>query len=158
MGGSFPGSTPRLYLSPGAHTLSSTGGADVGAFEASFDLPPPLTWTNRADIGVIERSGGLALAWSGAQNGVIALAGNYDLATDSFAAALCVATGASGSLTIPSDALAALPASSARPFGSQGAVALWSYSRQPSATISAQGLDAGFVIARSAVAKTVIFK
>ncbi|MCB1020626.1 MAG: hypothetical protein KDC27_11905 [Acidobacteria bacterium] len=158
LGGSFPASTPRLYLSPGAHTLSSAGGADVGAFESSFDLPPPLTWANRAEVGVVERSTGLELAWSGAQNGVIALAGNYDLATDSFAAALCVASGASGSLTIPSDALAALPPSSARPFGSQGAVALWSYSSEPSGVISAPGLDAGFVIARSAVAKTVIFK
>ena len=158
LGGAFPGVAPKLFLRPGAHTVSAPAGADVGAFDASFDLPVPLTWTNRDDVGVASRGDGLELSWTGAQDGVIVFAGNYDLATDAIGSAVCVAEGSDGSFTIPEHALVGLPASSARAFGSHGAVALWSYSNQASATISAVGLDAGFVIARTAVAKTVIFE
>ena len=158
LGGSFPGSTPKLYLRPGAHTVSAAAGADVGAFEANFNLPAPLVWTNRDAVGVIPRSEGLELAWSGAQDGVIAFAGNYDIATDSLGTVVCVAAGANGSFTIPEHVLAALPASSARAFGSHGAVALWSYASRASAEFAATGLDGGFVIARTALAKTVVFE
>jgi uncharacterized protein (TIGR03437 family) len=158
LGGSFPGSAPKRYLQPGAHTLSSAGGADVGAFETAFDLPPPPTWTNRETVGAVTRTEGLELAWTGADAGVLIFAANYDLATDSLGAAVCAAAGAEGSFTVPEHALAALPRSSNRAFGSHGAVALWSYSAEPAATLSAEGLDAGFVIARSVVAKTVVFE
>ena len=158
LGGSFPGSTPRLFLRPGGHTISSAGGADVGNFEASFDLPPPLTWTNRDTVGVVSRSQGLELAWSGADAGVLAFVANYDLATDSLGAAVCAASGEDGSTTVPEHVLSALPPSSGRAFGSHGVVALWSYSAEAAAEIAASGLDAGFVIARSAVAKTVVFE
>jgi hypothetical protein len=158
LGGSFPGSAPKLYLRPGAHTASAAAGADVGAFEANFNLPAPIVWTNRDAVGVIPRSDPLDLAWTGAQDGVIVFAGNYDLATDSLGSVVCVAEGANGSFTIPEHVLAVLPASSARAFGSHGAVALWGYADQASAEFSATGLDAGFVIARTAVAKAVVFE
>ncbi len=158
LGGSFPGSAPRRFLRPGAHSVSSTGGADVGGFEASFELPAALSWTNRDAVGVVSRARGLELSWSGAEQGALILVANYELASDSLGAAVCAATGAEGSFIVPEHVLAALPPSSNRLFGSHGVVALWSYAGEPAARIEAAGLDAGFVIARSAVAKTVVFE
>ena len=157
LGGAFPGSAARPYLRPGAYTVSSAGGADIGAFQANVEFPAPLSWTNRDAVGAIDRNAGLELAWSGADSGVLIFVANYELAHDALGVAVCAASGASGAFAVPEHALAALPASSRRRFGSHGVVALWSYSGD-AATIEAPGLDAGFAVARSVVAKTVIFE
>jgi uncharacterized protein (TIGR03437 family) len=50
------------FFPGGSYTLTAPGGSDIPAFEQPFTLPPPLTWTNRDQIGAIDRNADLVLA------------------------------------------------------------------------------------------------
>jgi uncharacterized protein (TIGR03437 family) len=51
------------FFPGGSYTLTAPGGSDISAFEQPFTLPPPLAWTNRDQIGTIDRNADLVLAW-----------------------------------------------------------------------------------------------
>jgi uncharacterized protein (TIGR03437 family) len=51
------------FFPGGSYTLAAPGGTDILAFELAFTLPPPLTWTNRDQLGTIDRNADLVLAW-----------------------------------------------------------------------------------------------
>jgi len=157
LGSAMPGGVERLFLLPGDYTATSPGGSEVGGFNVSFAMRPPPTWSNRDEVGVVSRTDELELRWSGAEGTLIALVGNYDIGEDALAAALCTADAAAGSLTISPAVLSALPASSSKTFGSEGAVLLWTLPAA-AAAFSADGLDAGFAAALSAAGKTVVFE
>jgi uncharacterized protein (TIGR03437 family) len=102
LGGRNPGgaSSPG-YLAAGNYTLSGQGGADVGAFEAKFTIPAPLTWTNKSPAA-LARSFSPTFRWEGGESSgyVIAAAfGRNDL-TGFYT--VCTAEPSDRTLTIPS--------------------------------------------------------
>ncbi|HEX5227714.1 MAG TPA: IPT/TIG domain-containing protein [Bryobacteraceae bacterium] len=101
-----------LYLNPGSYTMTSTGGTDAGPFSATFSIPQPLTWTNRDQITLVDRTQPLTISWTGADAGAeIAVVGvGEDLPTNSSAVFKCIAAQGASSLTVPPDLLANLPA------------------------------------------------
>src|SRR5262249_44095398 len=53
-----------LYLDPGTYTLTSAGGADVGAIQGQVVMPPVIAWSNAPSTS-IDRTQGLTVAWTG---------------------------------------------------------------------------------------------
>ena len=58
-------------VSAGTYQLTGSGGADVGAFNASVDVPGSFTPTNLDSITNIDRSQPLSLTWSGGGSGMV---------------------------------------------------------------------------------------
>jgi uncharacterized protein (TIGR03437 family) len=103
------------YLSPGPYTLSSVGGADIGAINAPVTVYAPPTLTNPATIGLppVTRSNGLTVSWiGGAANARMQV--QVSAATDGSykngATVTCEVAATAGTMTIPASALLALPA------------------------------------------------
>jgi hypothetical protein len=51
------------FFPGGSYTLAAAGGSDIPAFELPFTLPTPLNWTNRDQVGTIDRNADLVLSW-----------------------------------------------------------------------------------------------
>ena len=66
-GTSFSGEAPAppLYLVKGTYTATAQGGADVGPFTATLNVPDPLVWTNASSVSNVTRSSGQLITWSG---------------------------------------------------------------------------------------------
>lgn len=162
LGGMIPGvSLPDLYLSPGTYTAATTGGTDVGGFEAPITVPATPDWSNRDEVGVIDRSQPLLIEWSidDAQHQIVALmvfarSSSYKAP----AAVMCLAEGAAGSFEIPARYLSSLPASAFEAFSSLGVVMVGSAPRQTDAAFEASGLDAGVGVGFAVTAKQVILE
>lgn len=104
----------------GAYTLAAPGGADVGPFEATANLPE-FDWTNRAATNSITRSG-MTFTWTGGGDGWVNVTGygarvlSGDVMTDYENAVLegtffsCIAEAADGSMTVGPSILSRLPA------------------------------------------------
>ena len=58
-------------LQPAEHLLfTGPGGADVGSFNATINLPNPiLTWTNQSAAATITRTQGVTVNWTGGAPG-----------------------------------------------------------------------------------------
>ena len=103
----------------GSYTLAAPGGADVGAFQATANLPQ-FNWTNRAAVNSITRSG-MTIDWTGGGAGWVNITGygarvlSGDVMADYANAVLegtffsCIAEAADGSMTIPGSILSQLP-------------------------------------------------
>jgi hypothetical protein len=109
-----PGSTYGMNLPPGAlragnWTFSSAGGSEIGAFTVTGELPERLTWTNRQEI--IDRRQPLRIDWTGGGSDVVQISLSAGLQTPggSFASINCAAMN-TGTLTIPANLMAMLPA------------------------------------------------
>jgi hypothetical protein len=105
-----PGSP--LFLDPGNYTITGNGGRNVGALAVSLSLENGTTWTNRGQLGTIDRSAGFTINWTGGnpstQVGVlIGLA--TDQTTQSSGTLTCVVPLDSGSFTVPPAVLANMP-------------------------------------------------
>ena len=116
MSSSIPGvpSTP-LYLTKGTYTVTGPGGADVGPFTASLNVPDPLIWTNSSGIKTVNRAAGQLITWSsGDTNGNVYIIGFSLTGTtvDNLSGAefICIERNSAGKFTIPSSVLQALPA------------------------------------------------
>ena len=153
-----PGTLPnRLVLEPGSYTVSSSGGADVGALEASITIPDPLNWSNRDAIDEVSRSQPLVLHWTGAPpgQGVRIFGGNTDLPANSSAFFLCVAPAGAADFTVPAEVLSAIPGSHADALASKGVIYLGTENPAP---FEGSGLDAAFATAVYWTGKTVTFQ
>ncbi len=95
----------------GTYTFSNgVGASDVGPFNVSFTLAPPVTWTNSASAAIIDRSKPLTITWTGGDSTAyvdIALGGNSQGTNVNID---CSAPASLGQLTIPPGVLYALPA------------------------------------------------
>jgi uncharacterized protein (TIGR03437 family) len=111
---SSPGPAP--FLNPGQFTISSTAGADVGAFSFALTVPSPaVTWTNRSQIIAVDRTQPLTFNWSGTSY-LVELEGiNYDVPTNTSVEFQCVAPAGATSFTVPNWVLTNFPATRSNP-------------------------------------------
>jgi uncharacterized protein (TIGR03437 family) len=149
-----------LFLDPGAYTVQGFGGMDVGPFSTSFTIPPALTWTNRLQTNVVNRTQPLTISWTGGDTGqVVAMLGfGEDLPTNSSAVFVCIAPLGSSSFSIPTDMMANLPATRANPLQSKGVIYLLALSGSSLKSIAAKGLDVGLTSFYSIIGKTVVLQ
>ena len=123
LGTSVPGIPIPLSLSPvvsaGNYTLRGTGGADIGAFNASLTIGSRITV--EALPATINRGQGLTVTWSGGASDLVHVVGisgtrlattTSDLIYDA-GVFLCTAQTSSGRLTVPGAILNQLPATPA---------------------------------------------
>ena len=147
----------QLYLGPGSYTVTTNGGADIAGITTQVTMPSPLSWTNRDRITSVNRSQPLTINWSGAATGqsFAILAVGSDLPTNSSAVSFCSVPSGATSFTIPSQVLAAFPASRLNPLAFKDVIYLLSVS---SAAIDASGLSQGAASSVYVLGKTVTFQ
>ena len=157
--GILPASTaaPPPFLSPGPFTVSTAGGADVGAFSAQITVPnTAITWSNRDQLTTVDRSQPLTFSFSGTSYLVAVEGGNYDAPTNSSAAFRCTVPGGATSFTVPNWILANFSPSRINASASRGIIGISSATTPVS--FQATGLDntAAFYINQQS--KAVTFK
>jgi hypothetical protein len=106
--------TDGTILTTGNYTFTGTGGAEVGAFSASMNLPNPIDWPAKNSITLVNRSQPLTITWTGGTPGAtVAVTGRSTAAPDGKygASFLCWADATAGNLTVPVAVLSALPPS-----------------------------------------------
>lgn len=122
----------------GAFLFSGSGGADVGAFTATVNLPNPiLTWTNQSAAATVNRAQGLQVTWTGGAPGTYVFISGSSSGNGVAGGFSCYAPQSALQFTVPAYVLSVLPAG-------QGSVLLenlTSYS-----TFSAPNLNYGFGI------------
>ncbi len=144
LGGVIPlGDSPNLppFLDPGTFKVSGAGGKDVGPFQASVTIAPPVTWTNQ--MTAFDRSQSLTFTWSGGDDSKLVLIAGAGLDQSSKAAGgfFCFVPSAPGSFMVPATVLGNLPPGSS---SSLGAVIIGSFPTNY-ARFSATGLDSGLI-------------
>ncbi len=156
-GSSFPN---QLYLDPGGYTIATSGGADIQAFQTSLTVPSPFTWTNRDQLGAIDRTQPLNISWSGATSGqsLAIIGAASDLPTNSSAVFLCVAPAGATSFSVPAAVLATLPASRSDRNQSKAVFFLTNLPISNATRFSASGLDAAALMSIYMSGKTVTLK
>jgi hypothetical protein len=149
-----------LFLSPGNYTVQTTGGTDIGAFQASFTIPQPLTWTNRDQLNKIDRTVPLTISWSGGDAGqIVAVIGfSDDLPSNSSAAFGCIAPPGATSFSVPVDFLSNLPPSRANPLRSKQVIYLVNIPGESVQQINAKGIGQALTGAIEVTGKTVAFQ
>ena len=135
LGGGNIGGTGSPTIVQGTYTISGPGGADVGKFTASTDVPGDFTWTNESSISdPIARGSDLPITWTGGGSGMVTMTGTgysqtggtgadatYDATTF-----ICTAQATAGSFTIPTSVLQQVPVVSSDPTsGSFGSLAVF---------------------------------
>ena len=153
---------PDGYLVAGNYTFNNGGGgAQVGAFNASFTMPPVLNWTNKAAMNAVNRANGQVVNWTGGDpNGLVQIYG-YSLSELSERAVtgffFCLERASAGTFTVPSPVLLALPpspaGSSLTPVGVFGVGAV-SNPRE----FTAPGIDTGVIVSTNIAVKSVTFQ
>lgn len=157
-GTAIPGfyTPPPLYLDPGTYVVDNgAGGADVGPFSVTLNVPSPgFVWTNADSDLTIVRSAGVDIQWTGGDPNtnvlILGVAG-----TASFG---CVVPN-NGEYMVPSDVLSLLPASS--PTGGGLTAALGStltVEINSVANFSASGLDMGTLLFSVSYMRTVVYQ
>ena len=153
IGGAAP--SADVFFTPGTYTVSAPGGADVGGFEVSLELPQFIEWTN-PDIESVTRSAGASVAWTGGAPGMeVVRIGGASFATNAAGTQVgalfeCFADPGAGQFTVPPHILQALPASDL-PNGGLN-VGSWSLGTR----FAAEGIDFGSVQYKSLYARSGI--
>jgi hypothetical protein len=135
-------SVSGTYLSPGAYTVTGTGGADIGAFSAAATVPvaPVLTSFANSTIPPVTRSNGMTVTWAGGAANAdvqIEVTAATDNTNSNGATVVCEAATNAGTITIPPYALLALP---------PGSFAGFSFVQQTAAGgFTATGLNLGVI-------------
>ncbi len=133
---------------------NGSGGPDVGAFTATLQMAPAVTWTNTSDLATVTRANPMTVNWSGGSSGNYVGISGFSLAsingstTDYLVGFFtCAAPATAGTFTVPSSVLLALPPSSVISEG--GASLSLSYlflsSLTAPVTFTAPNLDLGIV-------------
>jgi hypothetical protein len=150
----FPGPQPP-YLDPGTYTIDNgSGGADVGPFMATLNVPSPgFLWTNADANLTVVRSAGVDLQWSGGDpNAMVEIQGVSGTTAQSGAFTCFVPN--NGEFVVTSDVLSLLPAS---PAGGAPGNSL-SVSNTTFGNFSASGLDMGGVSYESGYLRMVVYQ
>jgi len=137
----------------GVFTAKGFGGADVGPFTVSANLPPSVQWTNANAISSVERAAGVLLKWTGGNSQqAIVISGVSQGVGHEQGVFYCVADAAAGSFQVPASVLSVLPASRS------GILDLAVLPASGPVKFSATGIDSGFFITTSVTAKTVSYR
>jgi hypothetical protein len=151
----LPGVLPP-YLDPGTYTVDNgAGGADVGPFTATLNVPSPgFLWTNADANLTITLSAGVDLQWSGGDpttpvniQGVVS--------TPTQAGAFNCSVPNTGEFLVTSDVLSVLPAT---PPGAIGATSSLTLSNSSLANFSASGLALGIFTYESGATRFVVYQ
>ena len=147
----------------GTVTVSGAGGADIGSFTASINVPSGFTWTNRAAAATVNRANGQEIDWTGGAAGTfVTMTGTSIAATQTgqftgIAGFTCIAPAEANKFTIPSWVLLSLPPSpSLAGFSLPGSLSVADYGAPVSFT--ATGLDLGFVDFFASSSRTVTYQ
>jgi hypothetical protein len=141
-------------LEPGRYTFMGTDAqSTVGTFQAIVDVGIRSTWSNKAEMEIVDRDSPLMIRWEPGDPDERVLAFGVSRATNRagrliFASFACDAQMAAGELVIPSYVLGALPRSGVTQvpgFGSVREGALQVGSTGIPARFQAVGIDSGFV-------------
>ncbi len=137
--GDYSDSLPSnaITSSGGAFTYNGGGGADVGSFKTTINLPNPLlTWTNQSAGATINRAQGVTVDWTGGGSGSYVIIEGYssDQNSGAYGSFTCIAEQSARTFAVPSYVTSTLPAGS----GSLTVENVASYG-----TFSAHGLNFG---------------
>jgi uncharacterized protein (TIGR03437 family) len=149
----------RLGDSPAArYTLRAPGGADIGAFETSFDVPAPLVWTNRAGTNTIGPQSPLTVNWTGvgAADLVLIRGTSADTSANSVARFVCTAEPGAASFAVPPYILQFLPPTPEYTLSPSATLAVGTVNMRAPSRIEVPALDAGYVLTVSYQVKGVI--
>jgi hypothetical protein len=154
------------FLNGSAITVTGGGaGADIGAFSATVNPLPNISWTDFGNAATVNRANGLTVNWqftgagSATDETLIIGGGNYVSSANTTAVFFCTASAADGTFTVPAYILGRIPAGpSAADSYSSALVFLGSVSSQPQATLGASGLTTGTVTMASANGRIVVFQ
>jgi hypothetical protein len=113
---SAPGQTSSGSLLSGQYTLTGAGGTDVGSFNTSITLGPPLTLNSPLPTNVTE-SAGLTLNWTGGNaSDIVEIIGDSGTFTGtganqvtSITEFICSTTAGQKTFTVPASILTQLP-------------------------------------------------
>jgi hypothetical protein len=157
------GGTQPEFLLPGSYSVDNGGGgAGLGSFQAKLNLPPPLVWTNEAQISDVPRTSDLTVTWSGGDpDREFAFIGGVSVnhASKAQASFLCSERVTAGRFVIPATVLSSLPASSE--WTGAGLPSVFGIGTQPlmeGATFTAPGLDLGLFRYLNANLKSVHYR
>lgn len=104
-----------ITSSGGAFTFTGSGGADVGSFKTTINLPNPLlAWTNQSAGATVNRAQGVQVNWTGGAPGsYVIIEGNaFDLNSGASGNFTCVANQSALTFTVPGYVTSTLPAAS----------------------------------------------
>lgn len=119
-GDTLTNNIPVSLMIPGEYRLSGNGGADVGPFQASLNVPA-FDWTNADDLHWVNRNQNLPVTWSGNSSGGVMIQGlgvrtvagdarvNAKTAILEATYFVCAADGAAGQFTVPASVVRELP-------------------------------------------------
>jgi hypothetical protein len=160
LGGAVTGNlyANTLFLQPGSYNVSALGGSDIGGFSVSANMPQPLSWTNRDQTTVVNRTQPLTVAWGDGPSNVAIIGFGVDLPTDSTTIFGCLAPLGASSFTVPPMILSNVPATRPNPLQSKSVIYMVDVSPSHSTDLNATGLDLGFAAFQYASGKTVIFR
>lgn len=137
---------PSAPFSGGTWSISATGGSDLGPLKLTFDLPPPLTWTNRDQIQLVKRGEDLTVTWDSKGYGLadrVWLFASVRTAMASGPAASrtvgCEAAATDGTIRLPASLLAALPGAGTPNMVSLGLYAVKARELTPAFTATSHG-------------------
>lgn len=159
----FPPPEPD-YLDPGTYRVEGTGGADVGAFQATVVVPQPLVWTNESQTTTVPRSRDLLVTWTGGDPskdyvtifGASGIAVEEDEETDGDSGIgaffVCVERNSAGRFSVPAYVLGALPGSA----GGPGLLGIGSAGE--GTRFTASGLDTAVIDYSNTSLKTVAYE
>ena len=163
LGGGTPPQVLPEFLVPGSYSVDNgSGGTGLGPFQAKLNLPPPLTWTNEAQISDVPRTADLTVTWSGGDpdREFVLIAGvSVNTVSRAQASFLCRERVTAGRFVVPATVLSSLPASSE--WTGAGVPSVLAVSSQPlaaGATFTAPGLDLGLFYYLNARTKTVHYR
>jgi uncharacterized protein (TIGR03437 family) len=117
--GGYLGTFLPPILGPGTWTITSNGGADVGAFNAKIALPDNLVWTNAGNFMNVPRTG-LTIIWTGGNqsaSSAVTVFGNStvvntkDPSLTRAKSFYCQAPASAGKFVVPADVVQQLPSS-----------------------------------------------
>jgi len=162
LGGVVPFTQVRptpLYLQPGAYTVTSAGGQDIGPFTARVEAQRLIQWKNRTRLAEVRRAAGVTVEWREAarQDAVLVAAVSSDQVTGDSALCLCLANAKDRRFTIPPISLSNLPYTGDDDL-EPSFLLLAELPLEPPVRIQASGLDAAFATFLSANVRLVKFR
>ena len=131
---------PETFLSPGAYTFTTSGGANVGSINAQLTVPTPASPTGlpSGTILTVTRANGVTFNWTGGAAGsIVSIIGQQsaDQSGSTGVSFRCYAAANAGSFTVPPSVTLA--------FGTGAAG--WDFKNYSYGTFTATGVNAGSI-------------